>query len=68
MAITRVLQELQNILSYCGLGFLVVYGFQTAFAYPCATVAVRHPWLGYLMLVSAFAVANRLRVVRKPGS
>ncbi len=67
MAMTRVLRELRDILSYCGLGFLVLYGFQTGFAYPGITVIRQHRWLGYLILVSAFAVAHRIRTARKAG-
>ena len=64
---TRVLRELRDIVSYCGLGFLVVYGFQTAFAYPGITLIRQHRWLGCLILLSVFAIGSRLNVARKAG-
>jgi hypothetical protein len=65
MTLKRLFQEGRNIFSYLGVGFLVAYGFQTAFAYPGMTIVRQHRWLGYCMLASAIAVADRIRSVRK---
>ena len=64
---TRVLRELRDILSYCGLGFLMAYGMQTAFAYPGIALMRQHRWPGYLILLSVFAISKRLNVARKAG-
>jgi hypothetical protein len=61
MTLKRVLREVRDILSYCGLGVLVAHGFKTAFAYPGLTLVRQHRWLGYGILASALAIADRLR-------
>ena len=65
MTLKRVLREVRDIWSYCGLGFLVFYGFQTAFSYPGITLVRQHRWLGYGILASALAIADRLRTARQ---
>ena len=61
MVLKRPFLEVRDIFSYCGIGFLVLYGWQTAFAYPGMTLVRQHRWLGYWILASAFAVADRIR-------
>ncbi len=68
MALKRLLREVRDVLSYCGIGFLVVYGFQTAFAHPGITLVSQHRWLGYWILLSALAVADRVRTARRDNA
>jgi hypothetical protein len=65
MVLKRLFLEVRDIFSYCGIGFLVLYGWQTAFAYPGMTLVRQHRWLGYWILASAFAVADRIRTARR---
>lgn len=65
MILSRFFRVLRDILSYCSIGFLWVYGFQTAFAYEGIAPVRQHRWLGYWMIASAFATADRFRIARR---
>ena len=64
---TRALREMRNVLSYCSVGFLVVYGWHTAVPQSGSVVATQPRWFGYLTLISAIAAAHRFRISRKAG-
>jgi hypothetical protein len=55
------IRDLCDILSLCGLFFVLKGGFDKAFS---GTATHQH-WVGYLMLGSALALAYRLRTTRK---
>jgi len=61
----RFLREVRDLLSYCGIGFLSLYGFQTAFAYPGWMLVRQHRWLGYWIIASAVAICARLRTASR---
>jgi len=62
---SKLYQQARNFLSYSAIGFLMFFGFQTAFYNP-ALPEVRQPhWLGYWVLASAVALADRMRSMRK---
>ena len=57
----------REVLSGFCVAILALYGFQIAFSGGSATIVNQHPWVGYVILISAIVVASRVRAARKAG-
>jgi hypothetical protein len=65
MPLKKLLGNAWNLLSYCGVAFLLGDGLERAFPYSGITVIHEHRWLGFWILASSIAVAARLRSASK---
>lgn len=63
MVFNRLFRGVRDLFGYCGIGFLVVCGIETAFAYPGMMIGVQRRWVGYWMLASALAVTSRFNAL-----
>ena len=61
----KLLWSVRDILNYCAVAFLLADGLHTAFpGRPGLTLISQPRWIGYWMVLSAVAVAARLRAAR----
>jgi hypothetical protein len=66
MAPARILRQLLDLLSSCGIGLLMLYGVQTAFPTPAGWMLVtQNHWLGYWVMASSVTLAVRMRATSK---
>ena len=64
MELKKLLRTICDLLSWFGFAFLLGDGIDKSFPYSGVTVIHQHRWEGFLMLVSAIALAIRLGTVR----
>lgn len=60
MAPRKVILKVRDLLSYCGIGFLIAYAFQTMWAVPGLTLVRQHRLAGLFILLSALSISHRL--------
>lgn len=60
MALGKIILKARDLLSYCGLGFLVAYGGQWMWGVSGLTLERPHRLLGLLVFLSALSIGTRL--------
>jgi hypothetical protein len=68
MTLKNLFRVFQDGLSGFGVAILALYGWETTVSGTSTLFSFQHRWVGYVILISALVVANRVRLARKAGA